>query len=69
MKLYVWKDVLCDWTCGLIVALAPDLETALKLIDEDWVRREMGANFPEVVDLGPLGPVLEPRAWWVSGGG
>lgn len=36
LKLFVWqgKGVLQDYTSGLICVLAPDLETALKLIKE-----------------------------------
>lgn len=66
MKLYVWENVLCDYTCGMIVALAPDLETALRLADSR-VREEMGGKDPEVTELGDSD--VEPRVWSVHGGG
>lgn len=31
LKLFVWKDVLCDYYCGVMFALAPDVETARRL--------------------------------------
>lgn len=68
MKLYIWTDVLCDYTsCGMIVALAPDLETALSLADPGTVRAEMGQETPEMIDLGPV--EVQPRVWHVWGGG
>lgn len=33
MKLYIWEDVLTDYTSGLAIALAPDLEIALRTFD------------------------------------
>lgn len=69
MKLYVWEDVLWDYSHGMIVALAPDLETALDLGRDqgDWVAGDMGKTKPEVIDLGPA-PV-EAKLWLVHGGG
>jgi hypothetical protein len=67
MKLFVWTDVLCDYSCGMIVALAPDLETALPLAESSTIRGEMGSSTPEVIDLGPV--AAEPKVWHVWGGG
>lgn len=67
MKLYVWTDVLRDWSSGMIVALAPDLEEALAVADSDFVRAEMGRAVPEVLDLGKT--VTPARVWYVCGGG
>ena len=38
LKLFVWEGegVLTDWGTGLICVLAPDLETALHLIEEKY---------------------------------
>lgn len=71
MKLYVWKDVLYDYSAGMIVVLAPDLETAFATVKADPATYErhledMGKETPAVVDL--AGDV-EPQAWWVYGGG
>lgn len=66
MKLYVWTDVLRDYSPGMIVVLAPDLDAAMATIDEQYVRAEMGAKQPVVIELD--GDV-KPQSWWVHGGG
>jgi hypothetical protein len=66
MKLFVWTDVLCDYSCGMIAALAPDLETALKLMDSQAGREAMGSHDPEVIEVTT---VAEPKIWYVWGGG
>jgi hypothetical protein len=35
LKLFVWENVLCDWTPGIVFALAVDKREALKLIRKD----------------------------------
>lgn len=70
MKLFVWQDVLWDYTDGMIVALAPDLETALALArDSEFYGApgDMGKTEPEVIDLGRVD--AEPKLWAVHGGG
>lgn len=32
LKLFVWEEVLCNYTAGMMVALAPDVETARELL-------------------------------------
>ena len=32
LKLFVWEDVLCDYGCGIILAVAEDIEEARKII-------------------------------------
>jgi hypothetical protein len=74
MILFVWQGdgVLSDWTNGMIVALAPDLETALKAIKKEC---DYGMDcFPndkptEVINLGECSTNPRPRAWYVWGGG
>ena len=34
LKLFVWEDVLRDYTSGIMFALAPDVETARKMLLE-----------------------------------
>lgn len=34
LKLYVWEDVLCDHTCGVMFALAGSVDEARRLILE-----------------------------------
>ena len=33
-KLYVWRDVLCDYTCGIAFAIAESPERAIELLSE-----------------------------------
>jgi len=79
MKIYVWEEVLHDYTAGLVVVLAPDLETARKMACEATgsVYREPGdredliwlnefiRKDPEIFD--PL--TSDPQTWFVHGGG
>lgn len=71
MKLYVWERVLYDYTPGMIVALAPDMETALALGRasqySDTAAAEMGKTEPEVTDVGWV--AAKPKLWLVHGGG
>ena len=70
MKLYVWEKVLWDYSAGMIVALAPDMETALALArdsDSPSAPAEMGRVAPEVTDLGWV--ASKPKLWLVYGGG
>lgn len=67
MKLYVWEDVLHDYTAGMIVAVAPDLESALAAVtDSGHVRSEMGRQIPLVIDISDDTPA---QVFYVYGGG
>lgn len=69
MKLYVWQDVLYDYTPGMIVALAHDLDEAMSLFPhEEYVRQEMGRVSPVVTGLGECRTV-KAAGWFVHGGG
>jgi hypothetical protein len=63
LKLFVWEDVLNDYTPGLVCVLANDLEEALNLIEEkyDWYRKEVGGH--------PYKVITSPEAFAVYGGG
>ena len=62
MKLFVWRDVLCDYTCGIAFAMAETEERARKLIAkgfaEDteiesfagWALRAIADTDPDVYD-------------------
>jgi hypothetical protein len=70
VKLFIWTDVLYDYSSGMIVALAPDLETALELgrkCDAYSAAADMAAHTPEVIELGRVRH--EPKLWYVHGGG
>jgi hypothetical protein len=66
MKLYIWEDVLRDYSSGMIVALAPDLESALATAASESVREEMGRVTSAVVEISDS---TEPQSWHVWGGG
>ena len=67
MKLYVWEDVPWDYSHGMIVALAPDMETALALARDsrysETAAGDMGKTEPEVTDLGWVNS--KPKLWLV----
>lgn len=67
MKLFVWEGVLCDYTCGVVVALAPDLETALAQYEKErgWWQEKLGAP-TTAIDL-EADP--QPAIWSFNGGG
>jgi hypothetical protein len=71
MRLYVWENVLRDYTSGMIVALAPDMETALALACASMYGKaaasEMSETEPEVTSVGRV--AAEPKIWLVHGGG
>lgn len=68
MKLYVWENVSCDWTCGMAVAVARSKAEAIDAVMKiyPYGREELETSKPTVVDVGK---VKRPRAWHVSGGG
>ena len=63
LKLFVWTEVLCDYSCGVMFALAPDVETARKLIlaSRDWMDEDELKQEPDVY--------TEPVGFAVAGGG
>jgi hypothetical protein len=64
LKLFVWDEVLCDYTDGIMFALAPDAETAREMIraESDYISEEELAQEPVVYDN-------EPCVRIVRGGG
>lgn len=77
MKLFVWKDVLCDYTCGMIICVAEDLESAKvefeKTVKADWKMEEMPNHCKGATDDEPLIYLLDtlhfPICHYVVGGG
>ncbi len=74
MKLYIWEGegVLQDWTSGMIVALAEDLEGALAVIrdEADHAMRSFPNDQPtRVIELGDCGAKPAPVAAVCWGGG
>jgi hypothetical protein len=65
LKLFVWEDVLCDYTSGIMFALAEDVEQARYLIGGDdpldsVLERDLKGE-PEVY--------TEPVGFFLYGGG
>jgi hypothetical protein len=52
LKMYVWDNVLTDWTSGLIVVLATSLEEARDLACKDlgYVYRPIMTDTPDIYD-------------------
>jgi len=64
LKLYLWKDVLCDYTAGMMGALAESPEQALELLQKEL------AGYQVEWDLAQPYTVHEtPIAFHVWGGG
>lgn len=49
MNIYIWHDVLCDYSCGMAVAIAPDLEAAIAEFERPSVRSNLEAIDPIVI--------------------
>ena len=65
-KMFVWREVLVDWSGGLAVAYAPTVEEAVEMLKKDVGEHHFdGVKFdgvePEVYD--------KPGMAWVYGGG
>lgn len=70
LKLYVWEGVLKDWYPGMMVALAPDLKTARRLIEQKEQREAPYSLDRLRVDLNRQPSVhTTPWAGVVWGGG
>ncbi len=65
LKLFVWDGALGDWSGGIMFALAPDVETARKMLLD-----ELGDTDAVVADL-KIEPEIftKPVAFGVYGGG
>ncbi len=65
MKLFVWEDTLTDYTSGIMVAVATDVEQARKQLLEvcSYIPDKDLGNSPDVYELD------DPVAFAVWGGG
>ena len=69
---YVWEDVLTDYSSGLVVAVAANKEEALEAVkkaglpdsDRSWGVGELRLVEPQVIDVSDT----EAVAFYVSGG-
>jgi hypothetical protein len=62
LKLFVWENVLCDYTAGMACALAKNSEEARKLVAEKmgYLNRDIAAE-PRIIE--------EAEGFYVYGGG
>ena len=68
LKLFVWEGVFCDYTCGMAVALAHDIEEAKKVMCQRFEEHEVNELINELTD-DCLVVVDEPKGFYVYGGG
>ena len=59
MNTYYVKDVLCDYTCGMIVIKTTDKEEALKKIVED---------FGKCININDIQELRDDEIIYISGG-
>jgi hypothetical protein len=64
LKLYVWEDVLRDYSAGMVCILAHDLEEALEV-----ARQKFESHIIEGFAGHPYQVITEPDAFYVYGGG
>jgi hypothetical protein len=64
-SLYVWTGVLCDYSCGMAVAIADSEEEALETFDESHVRTALSGETPQVIPM----DTRKSYAWYAWGGG
>jgi len=62
MKLFVWENVLIDWSSGMVCVLAENLEQAIKLIKE---KDDLAAS---TMDMSNVKVIEKPEAFIVWGG-
>lgn len=65
LKLFVWENVLCDYTCGVMFALAKDVESAREMLS--------GGEYENLIPIDEINeePIVytHPMAIAVVGGG
>ena len=68
MKLFVWEDVLHDYTSGMMVALAPDVESARAALKAkcQYVPADDLAKEPLVIEINDK---TKAHAFIIWGGG
>ena len=62
LKLYVWEDVLRDWTAGMVVVLAPSEKEAWRVL-----KKEYELEYHQILGIEPK-EVDHPAAFVVWGG-
>jgi len=49
MKIFVWHDVLCDYTCGYIAVVAENLKEAQNLM-KNKLENDTFKNYPHLME-------------------
>lgn len=62
LKMYVWEDVLTDYTSGMAVALAENVEQALRLF-----KKKAGHDLE--LPISKMKKITKPEAFYQYGGG
>ncbi len=68
MKLFVWENVLHDYTAGMMVAIAPDRGKAIDALREAIGHGHQDLSTEPDVEI-KLSQITEPLAFYVYGGG
>ena len=67
MKLFIWTDVLYDYTAGMAVAIGADLPAALRAMEKtDASAARLLGRPTRIIDLDKI---KSPAAWTCWGGG
>jgi hypothetical protein len=69
LNLYVWEDVLTDYTSGMVVAIAYSLEEAQETLDSSVrfsLENSGDLNKPDIIELSPGRAAASWHCW---GGG
>jgi len=69
MKIFIWEDILCDYTCGMVVAYARTLGEAFALIEEEEGYMPSGLNGTPPTRTIDCEKDKEPFCVIVAGGG
>jgi hypothetical protein len=70
MKLFVWNDVLTDYTSGIAFALAENVDEARKLILEKYEKEQSYISDMLVSDLNAEPLIIENKeGFYIWGGG
>lgn len=66
LKVYVWQDVLTDYTSGMAVVVAGSVKEAREMLSEDISEERMASDFStEPLELN----LKVPQMFYVWGGG
>jgi len=63
LKMYIWEDVLCDYSCGMIAVLAESPEHAREIVRRDYDDHIYRETYKDPIE------VKEPTAFYAYGGG